>query len=68
MTKIKENVHVYKEYANKEIAKILNMVLSPYSHMRACTCAHAHTYTLTHECTYTRCVTCGSLICFHVAP
>ena len=60
MTKIQVNEQLNKYYINKGLAKILNMVLSPYSH----TCAHAHTYALTHVRTKTPCDTWQS----HKAP
>ena len=64
MKNIKANVCVYREYANKELAKILNRVLSLYSHMPAYTFAHVHSHT---HASYT-CVTHRGLICHHVAP
>ena len=67
MIKIKAIVRVYKEYANKKIAKIFNRVLSPYlhthTHTHVRTCAHTHTHTRAHK----HCVARGGLICHHVA-
>ena len=45
MKKIKNKSRVYKECVIKELAKILNTVLS-HIHTRAHTCAHEHTRAL----------------------
>ena len=44
MIKIKAIARAYNEYVNKELAKILNMVFSPYLHARI----HTRTHTRAH--------------------
>ena len=52
---------VYNQNENKDLAKILNRVLSPYLHTRA----YTHTHTRANIGT---CVTRGGFICRHVVP
>ena len=48
MMKIQVNERLYKDYVNKEIAKILNKVLSPYSHTHTHLHMRVHMHTHAH--------------------